>query len=236
MAKFGGGGAETADDGGNHHSRAAGFTPDLGDQYQEHLGVISAKPAEESDESFVRYGPFDYLDLLLNYNFLGTEAAVDFVRSVPVELDFGKFGRIIVNSSAGGGLRSKLPQKIRDLKFWIPSIVDKSEDHLEVSHLLIPATRSLLALRRTLKVLLNTLGTVGDPKTAQELILEAERQVLRANLEYYAALRMTAENAPVSPLRSAALSICELQIDLIEQYKSGLKQALAKRQAARVNP
>ena len=219
----------------NHHARAAGFVAGPGDPGQEHLGVLSGKFVENSDESFVRYGRFDYLDLLLTYNFLGAEAAVDFVRSVPMELDLGKFGRIAVNSFAGRPL-DKLPEKLQDLKHWIPFVIDKSDGRLEVSNIQIPGTHSWLALRRTLAVLLNTLGTVNEPGTAHELTLAAEQQVLRTNLAFYSALQLAAENAPLSRLRSVVLSVCAFQIDLIEQYKNGLKLALARHQSARVKP
>lgn len=75
----------------NHHLHSPSYLS-FNEPETSGLAVKASTPMPESDECFVRYGPYDALDTLVNYGFAAIDDLPLFTRSVVTEIDFADYG------------------------------------------------------------------------------------------------------------------------------------------------
>ncbi|MCB9990739.1 MAG: hypothetical protein H6867_05100 [Rhodospirillales bacterium] len=186
----------------NHHPAAEGFSTlckagiplDDGKEAEgvdmrEHEGVAvqGCHSLERGDECFVSYGPYEAHDTLLNYNYVETHC--HYMRSVPVEVRIDGIGRLVVNSVSATGQKGKLPQHVKDLRFYLPAITHAPKQNTVVLRfLLIPQQQAPRSMRRVLGLALKTLAPQADEATLWQGVLQAERAIIAENMKYYRAL------------------------------------------------
>jgi hypothetical protein len=117
--------------------------------------------------------------------------------------------------------RRALPPSVSDLHFYIPALLARRTDHIEVGRLLIPGPSAPRALRRTLHFLIAEMSP-GHSRQ-RDLVMEAERQIIAANQAYYrdllAFLRPLGPQDPLQkPILRDFLHLCELQLARIQNY------------------
>lgn len=208
----------------DHHPAAPGFQQPAARAPQGHRIVLSnAKPLPNSQECRVAYGMLDALDSYLTYGFI--EADTDLVRSVPltIELDVG---RIKVESRATGAAGHKLPDRLRDIRPWVPRILGHGGGEITVAQLLLPGGQAPFALRRVLNWLIRHFDPGMKLDHVRAAVLEAEGQVLAANRAYWDDLKGLAEtacaDAPQHPGIAMVTRLAERQLELLEAYADRL--------------
>jgi hypothetical protein len=117
--------------------------------------------------------------------------------------------------------RDGLPQRVRDLHLFIPELLTKIGNCMEVTSLLIPPPQIPEALRRALAFLIDEMGP-AHPRQ-RELVKYAEAQIVAANRTYYANLlavlqSLTLRNPGQTPIRENFIRMCELQLARIQDY------------------
>jgi hypothetical protein len=175
-------------------------------------------PDRYGDECFVCYGAFDSLDSWLIYNFV--EERADFVRSVPVEVALPGIGTIGVHARFGSPVPPGLSAEPEDLQAYLPQVLSKTADRIDISFLLIPAKRSQV-LRRKLLWVIDQLAP-GNPQ-AEALAADAEKQILDKNWAYYETLRKRLQGIELkspakNPLLDSLNSLCALQLGRLIEY------------------
>jgi len=180
----------------------------------------------EVRECFVCYARYDAMEMLLAYNFVDETAT--FVRSVPMEINLPDVGVIKVQTNKTKGSNKNLPPQLRDIAPFLPKIVAKRTDHLEVTFLSIPATVTPQVFRRVLNVLIGTLNRACMDRL--DLILQAEEQVIATNRAYYETVRDALRAIPAGGQAASALHdlarACDLQLSLLQHY-SDMARSLA---------
>lgn len=208
----------------DHHIDAPGFINKNGIDEQAGIGVLGSNPIEGSDDLLVRYGLFDSYDTWLVYGFVDNFAP--FVRSVGLHIDLGGRVRIKVKSKIGSRFAGKLPQKLADLKLFMPNVTSVSEGKVEVSHLLIPHPTRPFALKRVLTTLIHAVLPNARPDELRQLVDEANSVVIAENIRFYTILKAFVENLD-DEMRDATwhkevLRLCDLQISKIQAYENHL--------------
>ncbi|HTO84315.1 MAG TPA: hypothetical protein VMQ73_18970 [Methylomirabilota bacterium] len=210
----------------NHHVQGSAFDKrsDGGGRY---LCIERARSMpREVRECFVCYARYDAMEMLLAYNFVDETAT--FVRSVPMEINLPDVGVIKVQTSKKKGFNKNLPPQLQDIAAFLPKIIAKRADHLEVTFLSIPATVTPQVFRRVLNVLIGTLNRTCMDRL--DLILQAEEQVIAANRAYYRTVQEALRAVPAEDQAGAAWQdlarACDLQLSLLQRY-SDMARALA---------
>jgi hypothetical protein len=204
----------------NHDAKAAPF------RNREEAGVryllverARQRPAE-ARECFIRYGSYDPLETLLGYDFVDESAT--FARSVPLEIALPGVGRIKVGAGHSESGAKALPAALRDLRGYLPKIVGRQAEALEISFLIVPEATAPHALRRVLNVVIATLDRACLDRL--DLILEAERQIIAANKAHYAELGSALAAAQASPADASILRdlrrAIELQMTRLQRYEA----------------
>ena len=211
----------------NHHFLASGFKF-LDEQDAPALCVDNAKPVSGSNEVFVSYFPMmDPVDSWLNYNFV--DEASPIAKSVPLVIDIGS-GRQLRVKAFSGKRKLAPPRQLQDLKALLPSVIEKSEHHLTVSHLIIPHDKAPLSLRRILRSLIQTLRPGLEKSALRRQVENAEAQVLDANTRFYRDLGDAVARMPKERQEETALSelqkIVRLQTAKIAAYKLRIENML----------
>jgi hypothetical protein len=180
----------------NHHPEAAGFVRRMrgraGASSDENLGqesvtILNYCPGPDHKECFVNYGPYDAMDSLLHYNY--TERNAGFVRSVPLTCTIPGRGTVNIRSAVGRVDFKVLPEKLRDIKFYIPGITkDEGKNVVELSFLYIPLGNAPRSMRRVLALALNQLGVGMEDPERMQFIRLLESQVIHENLKYFTGL------------------------------------------------
>jgi hypothetical protein len=112
------------------------------------------------------------------------------------------------------------PLELEDIRIWLPPVLDKTADRIEISSLLIPTAKSR-TLQRTLRWVIDQLSPGND--RAEALVAEAETQVLHKNWSYYEALRrglqgVELKNPAKKPHLDGLHSLCALQMARLIEY------------------
>ena len=118
------------------------------------------------------------------------------MRSIPLELEIGGFGKISVSGRIGTVNFKNVVKEAQALGIFFPAMEKKENDEITVSHLLIPVEVSPLALRRTLILSIGLLvETPLEEPVARELLRNAEWTVLQKNLGFYDSLLVQIKQA-----------------------------------------
>lgn len=209
----------------NHHLQSPSYIS-INEPEQTGLAVKASVPVPGSDECFVRYGPYDALDTLVNYGFAATDDIPVFTRSVVTEIDFVDYGagKLVIHGHTVSNMPRQSPPELADIPFFQPTIVMHSPDRLEVSHILIPGPRNPRALHRVLAFLIR--GGVKPQATNQELldmISLAEQTIINNNKDYYKTLAMIADRFSAdeqnSPMVKAIRETIDIQTAKIARYE-----------------
>ena len=207
----------------NHHPQGAPYRLVGDGDSSGWLVSPNCKPDPSSRECYACYGQhYDPLDLFLSYNFVDVNSPQVGLRSVPLSLDFEGLGTVRVGAEAATGIKTELPQAVQDLRFWIPKMYKPADGKLDASHLLLPHSDAPLALRRTLGIMVINLGGKSGAVDG-ELVVEAERQVIEKNEQYYQQLSELAAKRTVTDRNRQVLeligSLAELQLGFIKGYR-----------------
>lgn len=217
----------------NHHPNAPGFfiggdagkMPDEDEELynpaEQGVSVAKACPVEDSNECYVSYGIFDAYDTFLHYNYVETGATI--VRSVPMELEMPGIGTLKIEGYTGRVNFKKLPEKMKDLKFYIPAVTaSKKDNKITLSHLFIPGNRAPRALRRVLSAAVNQLRPQVSEQEFKDAIFEVERQIIIRNLSYYKELSdfmaSYKPSAKTKIIAANAKQAAQTQIGKIQDY------------------
>ncbi|GEM_PF-1249853 len=218
----------------NHHPTATGFFTsfktekgplDSDDAAYEGGGdgvaVVKCCPFEGSDEVYVNYGPYDAADTLIHYNYVEKNTA--FVRSVPMQIKIPGVCTLLIKAVSGRANFKKLPDKIKDLKFFVPSIkADRARGTAELSALFIPQENAPRALRRVLALAINQAVTLKNDQQLMEAVRYAEKRVIAENLRYYSELSVYLnlyEPTPATRLIAEnAKEMARTQLEKIRNY------------------
>jgi hypothetical protein len=169
----------------------------------------SAPLAGQGDKCFARYGLHDAYDSWMTYGFVDED--VPFVQSIATTVELPGVGTIRLDDASAPD------------ESGIPRILSKKGNHLVASAVMIPGPDTRRALRRTLRVLINKL--TGGQQNWRDLAIDAERQIIDANLAYYAELKtclvgLAVDNAAHSSIRANFVRLCEGQVTRLRNYLS----------------
>jgi len=204
----------------NHHFQGALFSiADVPDK-ERSLAIARSNPLPGTGkECFACYGAHDSFDTWVTYGFVDQSAL--FVRSVAMTVDLPDLGTIRLTNFDKTRDRRALPPSVSDLHFYIPALLARRADHIEVGRLLIPGPSAPRALRRTLHFLIAEMSP-GHSRQ-RDLVMEAERQIITANQAYYRdLLAFLGTLCPQDPLQKPILRdfihMSELQLARIRNY------------------
>lgn len=200
----------------NHHFLAPGFMS-TGSHEGSGVSVRNAKPQNGSDELLVSYFPLmDSLDSWLYFGFIDEFSPV--VKSVPVVLDTGAGTKIRVNALFGGA--KEPPEMLRDIRPFVPVVIEKKERQLTVSRLVIPHTRAPFSLRRILGSLIKTLRPELSAAAISAQVIQAEAALIEANVAFYNKIAGLAASTGScdDPALVAAGKLARIQSEKISAY------------------
>lgn len=208
----------------NHHTQATSYQFHDKDDGSEYLQVHNCKPANDNDEVFVRYSRnLDLIDTYIGYGFRDTLSTHDFVRSVPVTLEYEEYGKLVINSAMAPAFMGQLGPRNKDLRRWLPTLSRGEDDReLVASHLFIPCRHSKLALKRALGVLWRSLNP--DIRDLTDVIELSEQVILETNEQSLHALADCTENPVCADTSAEALQslndICTQQLQMLQAYRT----------------
>ena len=178
----------------NHHWSGTDFRIGIYPDGRHVVRMDCRQPVRGSHECFASYSTMDALDTFIKYGF--TDQFVPLVRSIPLELEIGGFGKISVSGRIGTVNFKNVVKEAQALGIFFPAMEKKENDEITVSHLLIPVEVSPLALRRTLILSIGLLvETPLEEPVARELLRNAEWTVLQKNLGFYDSLLVQIKQA-----------------------------------------
>ncbi|MCB9987875.1 MAG: hypothetical protein H6868_00920 [Rhodospirillales bacterium] len=192
---------------------------------REFLFLAPSQPILERRECFAFYNQMDAVDAFLHYGFPDARAPI--VRSVPMEIDVPKTGKIVLNSTLCPWKKGKLAKHIAGIQTFIPLTVKNEEGLIEISHLLIPVMQSPQALRRVLRLIISNMRPhVLTQDEMWEATLAAEEQIIMANISFYeqlandtkAALDSRGKDDPESPYWRQIKDLANLQLTKLYKY------------------
>lgn len=214
----------------NHHSGGAFFSfrdgYDAVNREREFLLVNDHRPLSFTSECYAFYNQMDPIDSFVGYGF--PDAFAPYIRSVPMTLDIGAAGQIVVHSQLSSLHKGKLPANAAGLRPYIPQTVKVDKESMEITHLLIPCNPAMPhALRRVLRVLISNRAAASRSLNASqvwEAVLTAEEIILRTNIAFYKDLLLhletpTVKNDPAAQDEVGMIRyIAELQLSKLWKY------------------
>ena len=205
----------------NHTAAGAFFQNDYPDKGRSSIFIRQSNPVPGSNECYAFYGRLDAFDSYINYGFVDEKAPM--VRSVPIDIDFGKFGTIKIRGLTGMVKKSELPDLYKDLFFHMPIInVYHDEKRAEMSHIFIPGRNARKSMRRILEFVILLLIPSISESEALGYVLKAESEIINRNVAYYNDLlgRATSENDMKNKTLSQVQILCNAQLKKINEYRS----------------
>lgn len=208
----------------NHHHLATGFmSGDIAGS--QALSVNNSKPVSDTEEVFVCYfSMMDPVDSWLNYNFV--DEATPIAKSIPLVLNIGSGRQIRIKAFSAGNKQA--PKQLKDLTVFMPAIIEKTENYLTVSRLIIPHEKAPLALRRVLGFLIRTLCPELGNTALQSHVEKAEAEVIGINIKYYrdlaAAVELSQNEIPAESPHSQIQRIAELQLAKLSAYQKRIEE------------
>jgi hypothetical protein len=204
----------------NHHFQGALFKIDEVPNKERSLAIARSMPLPGTGkECLACYGAHDSFDTWVTCGFVDQSAL--FVRSVAMTIDLPSLGTIRLTNFDKTRDRRALPPSVSDLHFYIPALLARRGDHIEVGRLLIPGPSAPRALRRTLHFLIAEMNP-GHSRQ-RDLVMEGERQIITANEAYYRDLLVYLRTLrPRDALQNVILGdfihVCELQLARMQNY------------------
>lgn len=219
----------------NHHPQASGFFTsfktgtDFGEKgetetinpHRDGVAVLKCCPVKGSGECFVNYGPFDAADTLLNYNYVETQTK--FVRSVPMQIKIPGAGTLKIIGVTSRPDFKDLPEKVRDLKSYIPGMkIEAKKKTVTLGFLIIPQEQAPRALRRVLTLAINQGRFVNTEAELKKAVFYAEKQVIAENLRHFTELAAYLELYEPTPatrlIVNNAKVMAHIQLEKIKNY------------------
>jgi len=206
----------------NHHFQADSFKFASQSLDIKNIGLLNSKPVPKSDQAFIRYGTFDAFDLFMNYGF--GDGGADFVRSVPITLNLGGLGDILVNAHIGIENQGKLPETLAKLRFHTPIIMANEPGSIQVTHLIIPRAGNAEALKTVLAALIKALTPTVSGNDMTNVVESAISQIVTTNTGFYqdlkAYLNGRLADTKAEPVIKNAIAMTDLQLSILGEYKS----------------
>lgn len=206
----------------NHHINGARYI----DAYPEEGAFLSVayKPIDNDDECYAAYRRLDALDSWLDYAFIDENAP--FVRSIPLRIELGALGTILIQGLDGYVRPKDLPENLKDTAFYMPVIqMFDQEKRVNLSHIYIPGSAGFLSLRRILGYTIETLQPGLPPKDKAQYVIQAEKTVLEANHHYYMQLKQAADAINPQQKSAGLRHLIEVQLKKITNYADAVNRA-----------
>jgi len=206
----------------NHNRSAGGFKLD-----NERLFVKRFSPLADTEECFVSYSRMDAQIAYAIYGFV--DESSNTVISVPLSIDLPGIGLIEIGRRQGAKFNGKIPEPLKNISWLVPEMGMSREDRqARMAFLIIPPKGFPRALRRVLNFLIRAFARDMAPEELKTLVVEAERQVVEANLNYYEELKVLARNASVSQesqqIVDDVVRVADIQLNLIRAYAAMVEQ------------
>jgi len=203
----------------NHHFNGSPFTYEQHDSDRFVTIARSAALPGMGNECFAFYGKHDSFDTWMTYGFI--DESVPFLSSVGMTLALPGLGSIRVTNIISNRTDGELPEMEKDLYFYVPKLLARRGNDIEVASLLIPGPGAPRSLQRTLNFLITEIHP-GHPKQ-RDLVLHAEQQIIATNRTYYQKLAAFLRSLPPRdslqrPILNNFIRVCDLQIAHIQNY------------------
>jgi hypothetical protein len=204
----------------NHHLQGSPVQLEDGAENDGFLTVAKSAPIPGAgNQCFAFYGLNDRFDTWMAYGFIDDMAP--FVRSIPMQIELPQLGALKLGNFVKVRAREDLPTQVRDLHLFIPEILTRRGNQVEVTSLLIPPSQIPGALRRTLSFLIDEMSP-ANPRQ-RELVMYAEAQIISANQTYYANLLAVLRSLKLrdlqqGPILANFVRMCEQQSARIQDY------------------
>ncbi|GGO72614.1 hypothetical protein [Bowmanella pacifica] len=137
-------------------------------------------------EIFAQYNFNDPMLSVLMYGFADTSAS--WLYSIPLHFTSPSGLTFDIANELQMADRDKLPANIADLAEFIPGVVKRTDDHIYISKLVIPAISNFDSLKRCISASLLAVDIDGRFKNPEMLSAEVgqiEQQVINANQQYW---------------------------------------------------
>jgi len=209
----------------NHHFQGALFQIDQDRNKSGSVAMTRSVPLGVTrNECFACYGAHDSFDTWLIHGFIDSTAL--FIRSIAMTIKLPGLGTIELTNVIKNRGPQALPSSVRNLSFYIPAFLAASGNCIKVGRLFIPGPAAPRALRRTLDFLISEMHP-GRARR-QDLIMQAEEQILTANNAYYRDLMrslqgLQPQDHPQRQLLDNFRRLCQLQLARIQAYRGYAK-------------
>lgn len=200
----------------NHNISAGNFS-----MQKQALEIHRSSREGGTSECFVRYGPYDALDMLNTYGFV--DEAPCFVYARPMRVELPGVGEINVLLQNRKHVNKKLPDTLQDLRSLFPPLQRvEGTNTMAAGFLRIPAPEAPRALRRVIQAIVGFL-TAGDfPANTTEVVNHAETQIVEGTRTFYQDLKTDMENynpsPELAPLVDNVRRLAEVQLSHLSKY------------------
>ncbi len=209
-----------------NHDYYAGHFNFFNEDEKEFLCVGNSQPVLDSRECFAFYNQMDAVDAFLHYGF--PDARSPIIRSIEMEIDIPKTGKIIVRSTMCPWRKGKVAKHIAGIQTYIPQTMANEDGRMEVSHLLIPCANAPQALRRVLRLMISSMiPHILTPDEIWEATLAAEDQIIMSNTRYYEEMKEQAQqklqetessNPEAASCWKDVFNLADLQLTKLHKY------------------
>ena len=202
----------------NHDYRGSGFVSSTDPKEKQWIGVTCNQPFVSRNECYASYGIKDALNTFLIYGFI--DATAPYVRSIPLEIPVGDFGKINVYSLNKGN-KATLPKRLQDLHHFMPIFEKDKDGALCLSQLFVTVGPFRHTLRRILREVIATLcGNSVSEKFISEQTRAAEELVVEKNIAFYRDLlkKIDKYKAAPSELANRARHVATIQLAKLGKY------------------
>ncbi len=184
------------------------------------LRVFCRQPFVWSQECYARYGSYDAVDTFVNYGFLDRE--VPFVRSIPLEIEIGDRGKLLIDSAVGSSNRGeKIPKTLRDIQFLLPNWKRGESGEFILSHIFIAAGNYPHATKRIIRWIIEEMTREStDQEFVAKQTAAAEMKLVDANIAYYEKILigLDLDEKADSGLKSRIRQLVETQLNKLFKY------------------
>ncbi len=149
------------------------------------------------------------------------EEKCPWVNSVAAEIDLDSGVRLEI-AGISSIHKGKLAPQVKDLKMFMPNVIEKKNDYLKVSKLTIPDERSPLALRRVLASVISVALPGVDRKKLLEEVNHAEQKLLDINENYWNDLSDMLDSVQNSGIKTELKKLTNKSIEHIMSYRKRL--------------
>lgn len=187
-------------------------------EIEDEFMKVAGRPEPETGEIFVRYNQYDPVDTYLFYGFVDT--ASPWLYSMPLKLKTSD-NKIIEIMGVSGPFKGQLPQQMQDLRMFMPALLHRKDNHIQVSRLAIPGKNAPMSLKRILASLLRSMDNTLSQDQIIGRVKDMELYLVEENLTFWENLQKLAE--PVNNLDLNQL--CRFSINHILEHKRVITQS-----------